>query len=250
MSQNPFDPFWKAKVTVPVKKVGGAWEFFYGGDVPIEEGALGELTIDADQITDERFKKRVLQETVVKVLNEGDTLMVALSDRLSTLGRNDGAPVRIPYERLPMGVSRLVPIVLGPASGGHRQASLNDENPLAGGLWLRLRGLEKTELISSTVLLPKTVPEPKALSLNHAYTLLSKVYETHRISNTGNVYSRIFYQDADEEWYPLDDLRCGVKVGAERKLMMDVWQQVESTLGWRLPPVAPRIGRKSSGRAG
>ena len=36
----------------------------------------------------------------------------------------------------------------------------------------------------------------------HAFTLLSQMYEKHRISNTGNVYTRVFYQDRDQHWYP------------------------------------------------
>jgi len=53
-----FDPDWRAKVT-PVKRVGSQWEFFYGGDVPVKDGTLGELTISADSITNEAFRKRV-----------------------------------------------------------------------------------------------------------------------------------------------------------------------------------------------
>lgn len=36
MSDNFFDPLWTEKVTVPVKRVGDTWEFFYGGDVPVK----------------------------------------------------------------------------------------------------------------------------------------------------------------------------------------------------------------------
>lgn len=43
MSGSYFDPNWTEKVTVPVKRVGERWEFFYGGDVPVKEGTLGEL---------------------------------------------------------------------------------------------------------------------------------------------------------------------------------------------------------------
>ena len=49
MSGSYFDPDWAAKVTVPVKRVGERWEFFYGGDVPVKEGTLGELTLSAEQ---------------------------------------------------------------------------------------------------------------------------------------------------------------------------------------------------------
>jgi hypothetical protein len=44
-SDNHFDPFWAEKTTVPVTRAGDRWEFFYGGDVPVKDGAIGELTI-------------------------------------------------------------------------------------------------------------------------------------------------------------------------------------------------------------
>ena len=47
MTGNFFDPLWTSKVTVPVKRVGDLWEFFYGGDVPVKEGTLGELSVSA-----------------------------------------------------------------------------------------------------------------------------------------------------------------------------------------------------------
>lgn len=51
MSSNYFDADWTEKVTLPVKRVGAHWEFFYGGDVPVREGTLAELTLDARDIS-------------------------------------------------------------------------------------------------------------------------------------------------------------------------------------------------------
>jgi len=107
---------------------------------------------------------------------------------------------------------------------------------------LKLKGLEKCELVSSTILMPNGFPEPNATSLNHAFTLLSRQYETHRISNTGNVYTRVFYQDRDGGWYPLDDLRRGVQAKVERTLLNELWAEVEKVLGWR-PLRTPRSKR-------
>ncbi|MCG7399698.1 hypothetical protein [Caballeronia zhejiangensis] len=81
MSSNYFDPDWKEKVTVPIKRVGDRWEFFYGGDLPVKDGTLGELTIKAGDITDERFRQRVSTDITVQILKEGTPLLVALSDR-------------------------------------------------------------------------------------------------------------------------------------------------------------------------
>src|SRR3546814_19856302 len=89
--------------------------------------------------------------------------------------------------------------------------------------------------------MPEGFKEKSAISLNHAFTLLSQKYETHRISNTGNVYTRIFYQERNGRWYPLKDLRTGVQVQAERKVMADAWADVERILGWRpLPSPNPK----------
>jgi hypothetical protein len=86
---------------------------------------------------------------------------------------------------------------------------------------LKVKGLERCELSSSTIVLPDGVPMPEGFpdssvkSLNHALTLLSQTYEKHRISNTGNVYTRVFYQDKDERWYPLDDALVSKRRGSD-----------------------------------
>lgn len=45
MSNSFFDPDGRPKVTVPGKRVRERWEFFYGGDVPVQEGSC-ELRFD------------------------------------------------------------------------------------------------------------------------------------------------------------------------------------------------------------
>lgn len=84
MSNDFFDSNWTEKLTIPIKKVGDKWEFFYGGDVPVKDGAQAEITLNAADITDERFRQRVTQEMCVRILHEDTPLRVVLSDR----GRN------------------------------------------------------------------------------------------------------------------------------------------------------------------
>lgn len=242
MSDSHLDPDWTAKVTVPVKRVGDRWEFFYGGDVPAKEGALGELKLGADQITDERFLKRVTQEFTFRIFDEGTELLVALSDR-ETSGRRAGNwPESYPLTA-PLGTTRFERIRLGPL-----RRKVEEPSPHValepGGLWLKLKGLERCELHASSVQMPSGFEPASATSLNHAFTMLSQAYEKHRISNTGNVYTRVFYQDHDECWYPLDDLRTGVQAEGERRLLAGLWAQVEQTLGWRPTPPAPDGKRK------
>ena len=68
---------------------------------------------------------------------------------------------------------------------------LVDEDFERGGLWLNVKGLDKTDIISSPICMPDGCKEKTAISLNHAFTMLSEMYETHRLSHTGNVYNRV-----------------------------------------------------------
>jgi len=243
MSDNYFDPWWTKKATIPVKRVGNVWEFFYGGDVPVKEGTMGELTISTNQISDPTFLKNVTKEATFKILEEGTSLLVALSDRSQNGGRINPWPTPCPLN-VPAGTTRWVQVKLGPPPKKMQSTPQTDVITETGGLWLKVKGLERCELSSSTILLPDGIPMPEGRSiksLNHAFTVLSQTYEKHRISNTGNVYTRIFYQDKDERWYPLDDLRCGVQAKMERQLLFDTWAQIEKLFGWRPVSMPKRI---------
>lgn len=229
MSNSDFGSNWSEKVILPVRRVGDHWEFFYGGDIPVHEGSLAELTLDASSISNPWFLKRVSQKLEIKVLPIGAPLLVALSDR-SRGGARVGLWPETPRGDIPTGTTRFEKIWIGPPKKT-QQALLQEDQ--TGGLWLRLKGLERTEIRSSTIVMPEGFPATTASSLNHAFTLLSKEYETHRISNTGNVYKQCFYQDSDSKWYPLSDLRHGVQVKGERALLASAWAEIEQALGWR-----------------
>jgi hypothetical protein len=55
--------------------------------------------------------------------------------------------------------------------------------------------------------LPHSISAEPVATLNHAYTKLSEVFETWRISHTGNIYTRVLYHERNGNWYPLDTLR-------------------------------------------
>jgi hypothetical protein len=74
-----------------------------------------------------------------------------------------------------------------------KQARLFQTN--RGGLWLMTEGVEAVGLASTTVLLPDIISAEPVASLNHAYTKLSETFETWRISHTGNIYTRVLYQE-------------------------------------------------------
>jgi len=239
MTDNYHDPNWSEQITIPVTRVGDRWEFFYGGDVPVREGTLGHLTVGAGQITNKEFLDRLQRPALVKIFPEGTPLLVALSDRTQRVCVPPDLWKQVNRIDIPSEVTRLERVVLGPRRPGASQLNLDGQkDDKSGGLWLKVKGLDKTELISSTVLMPEGLEDPTAISLNHAFTKLSERYEKHRISHTGNVYSRVFYKEANNKWYPLADLREGVLVSAERRLIAEAWQSLEQQLGWR-PVIRP-----------
>lgn len=237
MSGSYHDPSWAEQVTIPVKRVGNRWEFFYGGDLPVSDGTVGMLTVPASRVPDKELLARLKQPATVKVLPEGTPLLVALSVNVDGPGRrllNDEWR-HINHSDLPASTTWMEMVRLGPPKRGIMQLKLGDEDKDngTGGLWLKAKGLEKTELVSSTILMPDGFGESTAISLNHAFTLLSERYETQRISHTGSAYSRVFYKEADGRWYPLADLREGVLASVERRFIADAWRELERKLGWR-----------------
>src|SRR5690606_7670647 len=113
MSQNYFDPDWRAKISLPVTRVGKHWEFFYGGDVPVRDGSLGELRVDARDISDQSILRKVTQTINVRILTEGASLLVALDDR-SQNGARIGSWPDISPEYISPGTTRFEKVRIGP----------------------------------------------------------------------------------------------------------------------------------------
>ena len=55
----------------------------------------------------------------------------------------------------------------------------------------------------------------EARSVNEAYSLISRAYETHRRSHSGNVFHRVFFADG-EHLRPLESRRIGVESDDQR----------------------------------
>ena len=187
------------------------------------------MTIESSQIIDKKFLDMLNREVTVQVFEENASLLVALSDPQRSLPWTNEISQKQVYE-LPPGTTRLERVLLGPPKKTNiGQGSLIE---IKGGLWLKQKGLEKSEIITSTVLLTGDLVGTNAISLNHAFTQLSEKFETHRISHTGNIYTRILYQEADKRWYPLARMRDGFRADAEETLMGNIWRQIELQLGW------------------
>lgn len=234
-----FDQSLGKRLTLPVQMVNGQWEFVFGGELPVHEGTFAELVINPTFIKDQALRESLTQEVVVRVLPEGTPLRVALSDRVEGFSKSlDTYHIRVAPQYAPAEFCRFAPVWIGPTGGGSRDT-------VYPGLSMRHFGLDRCELFSSLIELPEDMDRLHALSLNHAYTLLSERYETHRMSHTGNVYERVFYQESNNEWYPLSTMRDGVRERAEREFLAAAWLQIERELGWcRLPPPGKGESRK------
>jgi hypothetical protein len=93
--------------------------------------------------------------------------------------------------------------------------------------------MEPRSIESGSVQLPdveEALP-PTADSLNHAFTLLSRVFEPWRKAHTGSIYERVFYRESNDTWYPLKFLRDRTMVEAERAVIAGLWARIEQALG-------------------
>lgn len=216
-------------VTLPVKLIDGHWELLYGGSTGVRDGAYGELRVSMSCIEDEEIRRRLAQTVTVKVFDEDAELLVALRDR--DCERNVINKPAIDPEDMPLGCTRFERISIGP-----KTRSTERITPDCGGLWVRQRGVDRTELVCSSVRMPEGFEPGAAASLNHACTLLSEQYEQHRISHTLNVYQHVFYLEPGHpqpRWHPLERLRNGVIAGVERSIVADAWHKLETQLGFR-----------------
>lgn len=221
-------------IRVPVKLVDGRWELLYGGDVKVEDGAIGELHLDQMYFSDKKFLKALTFRRRVAILQPGTELRVALTIKreLDSKLRQFLSPIdetRHTHSSKLSVDTRFVPIYLGGPTDAQRKKKVEQ-----GGLYLLLEGMEPRAIESGMVLLPAAPDLEPVDSLNYAFTRLSEVFEPWRKAHTGSIYERVFYQDDDGYWYPLKDLRDSALASAERKLIKDLWANVSVQLGTAL----------------
>lgn len=215
----------KSPVRVPVRLVDGQWEYFYGWPVPVREGVVADLIVERSSITDPEFLKATRRREEHKLLDEGATLLVVLAAK-------DGADISDEHQNLfvridsgslsneyfwtprPAG-TRFIGVQVGPPS-----AIFSRQRPgVGGGVWLQLEGVRPKGVVVSSVILPDLVSATPVDSLNHAFTKLSEVFEPWRKSHTGNIYTRVLYQEANGKWYPLQRLRSAAEATEEHALI-------------------------------
>jgi hypothetical protein len=203
------------RLRIPVRLVDGTWECAWGGAIPVRGDTDAELVVQRTTISDKAFLEAMERKGRHKVLDQGTRLLVCLSMKAKSQAPESLRLLLKPYDYFRgmiaatyldhWNAGTIVFVEVTLAGPDEKQARLFDTN--RGGLWLMTEGAEAVGLASTTVLLPSSISTEPVASLNHAYTRLSEVFETWRISHTGNIYNRVLYQERNGIWYPLDDLR-------------------------------------------
>lgn len=175
------DPFGKT-VKIPIKIVNGSPCLELGERLPeLEDGTLGDLIVPAYAFKNQKDFAKFMEEESVFFLKNGTILVAQIDSRY------------VPKE--------LEKSVLYDCKG---MCGPGVEFVLCEEQEIRTRGTKNAALKKCECRIPAL--EKTALSINHAYSLISQAYEAHRISHTGNVFAKVFFKKG-EFWKPLRELR-------------------------------------------
>ena len=153
------DIFKRNPIRIPVKLVDGQWEFFYGGQLPVLDGTIGDLVVDKNQIEDKKFLKSLTRKSDHRILDMGTKLLVALTIKSHAL------PAEKYYEWLHYENEPGFNVEISACQGGlspdsrflavHVDRYAEYQRPIDpdvdGGVWLHLKGLEPKGVISSSI---------------------------------------------------------------------------------------------------
>lgn len=225
---------------IPVRLVDGQWEFFYGGEVPLQDGTIAELVVERADVTDKAFLRAMKKRSEARILDEGAELMMAFSIRSGAMPADARRLLRsIDREALSDYCQRLANVSCRRYVSvriGEPNKSFSRRRPgQPGGLYLQLAGLQPAGMDVSSIVVPG-LPEPNRFdSLNQAYTRLSEIFEPWRRSHTGNVYEYVLYRSNDGNWCHLGQLRSGVEAFGEHQLVRQRWQGLLAQASLEVP---------------
>jgi hypothetical protein len=182
-------------VQSPFKVVKGRLMYFYGGDLPkLAEGTIGDLLVPEFAFVNPHDRLRYEQQGREKLLSEGTKLMVRM---------RQGKPDK---ERTGWRSNLNIP---SPSEGVFVEVFLKED------LFLLLRGTKPARLDGVECVIPAL--DTMATSLNHAYRLISEVFEPARKSHSGNVFEEAFVANG-ARWVELDALRSAIEAKHEHRL--------------------------------
>jgi hypothetical protein len=148
-------------------------------------GAFAELIIDEDAIEEPKARTKFTQDRVVKIIDKDSSIFVGVSPQMV----EDSMASRL---------NRSL------TSGRYPAGYWFVEVRLRQALCIRIRGDQEAKLERCDCYI--SALNKTAVSINHAFTLVSEEFERKRQSHTGNVFERVFTL-AQDGWLRLDDLR-------------------------------------------
>lgn len=156
----------------------------------IKQDARGEFVIETHKIFDHDLLALLSDETETELFPRGEILRVEVSDK-----------------EIPDNFSQYaIPTTNFSVGGRGRFVEVELKTPLK----MMFRGTKQPSLFDCGCYIPAL--DKAAISLNHAYTLISTDFEPYRRSHTGNVFEKIFFRSNLEnrtqgQWIKLDNLR-------------------------------------------
>jgi hypothetical protein len=210
MKSWPIPDRFEKKVVIPVHIKNGKIEFFYGGKLPeFNNDVIGDLVVPAYCVKDQEILKILTLEKDIEILPKDSNLLVRLyiddKDSFEPEKKGHFKKFRDHFLKTECGFKSLMGDVFV-------------EILLKGALVLNLKGTKIASLQNCEVSIP--VLEKEAISLNHAYSILSWAYEKSRRAHTGNVFKKIYFKGKDR-WLPLENLRNAFESMEEARLIID-----------------------------
>jgi len=185
------DPFRKT-VRVPVKIINGVPCLDTGDPLPkFYDGFYGELIVPEFAFSDTKLLRQ---------FSEGKECLFLPKD------------TKLAAQINPSNLSNDLSRALGKDLTYSEMGGIGFE--LKEDLGITLRGTKLARLKACVSYIPSLKKE--ANSVNHAYTLISQVYEPERMSHAGNVFTKIFYHDG-VTWIPLGTKRNSLEDANESK---------------------------------
>lgn len=188
-------------VKIPVRIINGQIKYFYGGNLTnIKEGAIGELVLSELSITDNLLLDALQGESKIEILPTDTIIMVSVNKN-----------------KLPEGKRRFTTDIETSTAKQFNNTFI--EVKLLESLFLLVRGSKKASLLPVKCKILSMDREVD--SLNSAYTLISREFEPHRRSHTGNVFEKCYYKGEKNIWYPLENIREQEESKLEERLFLD-----------------------------
>lgn len=182
----PDPDHYKKTLRIPVRLKDGHFQLFHGGALPnIKVGAIADLVIESHYFENPADVARMEVQKTVTIREKREFLMTRVSTEYCEITGDlikdlkIAPPLGYPIAFVP--IHLLEPLDLTLVFG--KSAHLND----------------------CPCILP-SINNLEARSVNHAFTLASRHYETRRRSNGGNVFLSVYFEDG-KVWRQLKDLR-------------------------------------------